>query len=725
MPLANARDKETEVIWGVADFEKRFHRKPDALWLPETAVNSSTLQVLVKYGMRYLILSPSQALRMRPFGGKKWTDVSQGRIDSMQPYRCFMKDASGKKLLDQFIDIFFYNGIISKEIAFGDLLKDGNAFSNRFAQFFQESKGRPQLIHVATDGETYGHHMKFGEMALAYALERGFPSRGMEVINYGAFLKRFPPICEVEIDEGSKGEGTSWSCAHGVGRWKEDCGCSTGGRPEWNQQWRSPLRKALDLLREELILVYEKEGGKIFQDVWEARNGYIEVILSRSSERVKSFFKRYGFKDLDEKEKIKGLKLLEMQRHALQMYTSCGWFFNDLAGLETILILQHAARAIQFAEELTGQAIEKKFIQHLSKAKSNLPEIGSGDQVYRHLVKPKQVTLEKVVNHFAISSLFDGGEGEKKIFSYRVKKIRYERFGEGKNLFVIGQVNVTSEIIPESKEFFFGLISSQREVFRTWVSEYKDKISFDTLREKGREYLERGEEEMTQVLTSILGSQPLTIQDTFREERQAIFQKLIQKEFDEHCQVYADLFDRTRQFVEALAREGLEIPYEIRVAAEVTLSNRLFREINELKRNFKATKERGEIDRIIEEAKGYGYLLQKENSLLVLNELLKEKMSALQKNKGPDLSRQAEQIEELMTFLDLVKKWDVVLPLEEAQNLMKELLDEWLGGLEKGWWENGATRPFPSNLITLAEKLGFNVERFLKLTGSSSLGGTS
>jgi hypothetical protein len=325
-----------------------------------------------------------------------------------------------------------------------------------------------------------------------------------------------------------------------------------------------------------------------------------------------------------------------------------------------------------------------------------------------------------VVNHFAISSLFDGGEGEKKIFSYRVKKIRYEKFGEGKNLFVIGQVKVTPEIIPESKEFFFGLISSQRKVFRTWVSEYKDKISFDTLRERGGEYLERGEEEMTQVLTSILGNQPFTIQDTFREERQAIFQKLIQKEFDEHCQVYADLFDRTRQFVETLAREGLEIPYELRVAAEVTLSNRLFREINELKRNFKATRERGEIDRIIEEAKEYGYLLRKEKSLLVLNELLKEKMRALRKSKGSDLSRQAEQIEELMTFLDLVKKWDVVLPLEEAQNLMKELLEEWVGGLEKGWWENGDTQPFPSNLITLAEKLGFNVERFLKLTGSSS-----
>jgi alpha-amylase/alpha-mannosidase (GH57 family) len=720
MPLANDRDKETEVLWGMADFEKRFRRKPEALWLPETAVNTSTLRVLIKYGMRYLILSPFQALRVRPFGGKRWTDVSQGRIDTTQPYRCFIQDASGKKLLDQFIDVFFYNGIISKEIAFGDLLKDGNTFCNRFAQFYQESKERPQLIHIATDGETYGHHKKFGEMALAYALEKGFLTRGFEVINHGAFLKRFPPVYEVEIDEGPKGEGTSWSCAHGVGRWKEDCGCSTGGKPGWNQKWRKPLREALDSLRDELSLVFEREGEKIFQDIWEARNGYIEVILYRSPERINSFFDQYGRKGLDEKGRIKGLKLLEMQRHALQMYTSCGWFFADLAGLEIILVLQHAARAIQLAEELTGQEIEGKFLQHLSEAKSNLPEMGSGDQVYQRLVKPKWVTPEKVVNHFAISSLFDGGGGEKKIFSYRVEKIHYEKMGKEEDLLVIGQVKVTSDIIPEPKEFLFGLIPSKKEVFRTWVLESKDTLSFDILREKGLEVLGRGEEERSKVLTSLLGIQLFTIQDTFKEERQVIFQKLIQKEFDEHCQIYADLFDRTKQAVEALSREGLEIPYEIRVAAEITLSNRLFEEINELKRDFKTTKERGEIDRIIEEAREHGYKLRMEKSLLVLNEILMEKIKALQESKGSDLSHQSEQIEEIMTLLDSAKKWNFEISPEEAQNLMGQILDECVGGLEKCWWENRTPKPFSPNLITLAEKMGFNVERFSKITGPSN-----
>jgi alpha-amylase/alpha-mannosidase (GH57 family) len=715
LPLANKRDKETEVLWGIADFEKRFHRKPDAMWLPETAVNYPTLEVLIRYGMRYLILSPFQALRVRPFGGKKWMDVSQGRVDPTQPYRCFIKEESGKKILDQYIDIFFYDGMISKEVAFGDLLKDGNAFCERFAQAYQTSKGRPRLIHIATDGETYGHHKKFGEMALAYALNEGFFLRGFEIIHHGSFLRRFPPVYEVEIDEGPKGEGTSWSCAHGVGRWKEDCGCSTGGRPGWNQKWRRPLREALDFLRDELSMLFEKEGEKIFKDVWGARNGYIEVILNRFPENIERFFEQYGAEGLDQGGKIKGLKLMEMQRHALQMYTSCGWFFADLAGLETAIVLQHAARAIQLAEELMGKEVEGKFLEHLSKAKSNLPEMGDGFQVYQRLVKSKCITLDKLVSHFAISSLFDEGGREKKIFSFRVEKMNYERVEKDPQLLVLGKVRVTSEIIPEPREFLFGLISSTQDIFRTWVSEYRDELQFKTLREKGLERLGGGEKEIAQTLGSLLGDHTFTIRDTFKEERQEIFRKLIQKEFDEHRKIYADVFDKTKYAVKALSREGLEIPYEIRVAAELTLSYRLLHEVEELEKDFKATLGKGEIDRIVDEARQNGYHLRKEESILILNEMLKEKMRLLQKVRGVDLSGQEKLIEEIITFLDLTGKWGFELSKEEAQDLMDEILDECVNDLEKCWWGEDSEKPFPPDVITLAGKLGFNVERFLKM----------
>jgi len=319
------------------------------------------------------------------------------------------------------------------------------------------------------------------------------------------------------------------------------------------------------------------------------------------------------------------------------------------------------------------------------------------------------------VNHFAITSLLDRGDGEKIIFSYRVEMIHYERMEKEENLLVLGQGRVTSEIIPEPKEFLFGLISSKKEVFRAWVLEKKEGLDFSTIKEKGQEGFGKGEEEMTKVLTSLFGNRIFAIKDTFKEERQAIFQKLIQKEFDEHCQIYADLFDRTKQAVEALSREGLEIPFEIRVAAEVTLSNRLFEEIKEMNWDFKGTIERRRIDEVVIEASEHGYHLRKEKSLLILNELLMERMNALQKSKGPDLSLQSELAEEVLTLLDLVKKWDFEISLEGAQNLMGEILEECVGGLEQCWWENGTPKLFSPNLITLAEKLGFNVERFSKI----------
>lgn len=728
MPLSNERDKETEVRWGIADFETRFHRKPEALWLPETAVDYRTLRVLVKQGMRYLILSPFQALRVRPFGERKWVDVSQGQIDTTQPYRCFLKDAAGEKVSDQSMDIFFYDGMISKEAAFGDFLKDGNTFCERFRQAYQPTRKRPQLIHMATDGETYGHHKKFGDMTLAYALKEGFSSRGFEVVNYGAFLKRFPPVYEVEIHEGPRGEGTSWSCAHGVGRWKEDCGCSTGGRTGWNQKWRKPIREALNLVRDELSLIFEKEGEKVFKDVWEARNGYIDVILDRSSENVNHFFDRYGTRGLDGEGRIKGLKLLEMEKHTLQMYTSCGWFFAELSGLETTLVLQHAARAIELAEEMENKGVEEMFLGRLSEAKSNLPEMGDGRQVYQHLVKPRGVTLEKVVNHYAISSQSSDGDREKRVFSYRVEKVNEERMEKENSWLILGQVRVTSETIPEPKEFFFGLIPSSKDIFRTWVSESRG-MNFGCLREKILHSPGGSEDEKSKALTGLLGDRLFTIRDIFKEERQMIFQKLIQKELEEHMQRYGELFDETGLTIEALAREGLEIPYEIRVAAEVTLSVRLLQEVKELKKDFYKTIHSGKIDRMVEEAREHGFQLRTGESVRTLNGMLEKKMEALQRaviqNQGAlaeNVEVQEERVEEMIQLLDLADKWGFELSREEPQDVMGEILGECLGSLEECWWREGAKgKPLPPKIVILAEKLGFNVEKLSKMVSPTIL----
>jgi len=714
MPLANERDQETEVRWGIADFERRFHRKPEATWLPETAVNYPTLKTLIQCGMSYLILSPFQALRVRPFGSRKWTDVSHGRVDTTQAYRCFLRDRSGKRMEGQSIDIFFYDGVISKEIAFGELLKDGDRFCQRVAQAYGRGKKKPQLIHISTDGETYGHHKKFGEMALAYALSKGLSGQGFEVLNYGAFLKKFPPVEEVEIDEGPGGEGSAWSCSHGVGRWKEDCGCSTGSQTGWNQKWRKPLREAFNLLKEELSDLFEKEGEKIFHDPWEARNGYIDVIMGRSSQNISKFFERYGRQGADEGGRIKGLKLLEMERHGLRMFTSCGWFFADLAGLETILILEHAGKAIKFAEECSDRDIEKRFLRVLSEGRSNRPEMGDGLQIYERFVKPKQIGLEQVVNHYALSSLLDGGP-KKRIFSFQLETTDQERMErDGRNL-LLGKVKVVSDIIPEPKEFLFGLISSEEKLFQNWVSEGRGMLDFDTLKQKSQNSFEQGEERLKETLTSLLGDRIFTIRDVIKEEREEIFQRFILNQIGEPAWIYTEIFERAKSTMEILAGEGVEIPREIRIAAEIALSHRLFQNVSELRRDFKLAMARGAIDQIVEASYRYGCRLRKEESISVLSQLLREKMELLRGKQYTDLSVREELVQEIITLLDSAKTWGFPLDLWEAQDLMDGILDEFSKSLEASWWGDGVQKPFPSNLVPLAEKLGFNVEKFSKI----------
>jgi hypothetical protein len=335
--------------------------------------------------------------------------------------------------------------------------------------------------------------------------------------------------------------------------------------------------------------------------------------------------------------------------------------------------------------------------------------------------------LEQVVNHFAISSLFDEGERERKIFSYRVERVHYERVEKENRLFVLGQVRVISDIIPEPKEFLFGLLPSTQGIFRTWVSEYKDPFHFETLKEKGLESLGKSEDEMARVLTSLLGNRILTIRDVFKEEGQAIFQKLIEKELGEHRRSYAELFDKTKDTIEALAREGLEIPFEFRVATEVALSERLLSEVRELRRDFRSTIERRQIDRIIEEAREYGFQLRMEEPSRILDKILKDNMKDLQKTMTRFLSPMSdaegalvEKIEGVIRVLDLAKRWGFELSKEDAQNRMAEMLDQCVGDLEKCWWGDGAGKLFPSDLIALAEKLGFNVEKFSKMVSTAA-----
>ncbi|HEX9897667.1 MAG TPA: DUF3536 domain-containing protein, partial [Candidatus Methylomirabilis sp.] len=370
MPLANSRDKRTQVLWGLADFRHRFGREPEGMWLPETAVDLETLDLLAQEGIRFTLLAPHQAGRVRKIGDKQWQNVGGARIDPRMPYLCPLP--SGRHIV-----LFFYDGPASRDVAFSDLLRDGARFADRLLGGFDDAD-RPQMAHIATDGETYGHHHRFGEMALAFCLRHIEGGEQARLTIYGEYLEKHPPTHEVEILE-----ETSWSCAHGVERWRADCGCRIGGENDWTQAWRGPLRDALDWLRDALIPPFEQAMAPLVDDPWEARDAYVEVLLDRSPQNVRDFLGRRSGRELAPEETIRALRLLEMQRHAMLMYTSCGWFFDEVSGIETTQVLYYAGRVLQLAREACDVDLEAEFLARLEKVPSNLPRWGNAARLFR------------------------------------------------------------------------------------------------------------------------------------------------------------------------------------------------------------------------------------------------------------------------------------------------------------------------------------------------------
>ena len=433
LPLANRQDKITQVRWGRRDFEHRFGRSPEGMWLPETAVDLESLEILAEHGMHFTILAPRQGRRVRRIGSTTWQDLkSEGDLDTTMPYRLSLP--SGAQLA-----VFFYNGPISRGVAFEGLLHSGARFTERILQAFPVASDHDPLVNIATDGESYGHHHTYGDMALAYALDAIESSGQARLTNYGEVLELYPPTHEVEIRE-----LTSWSCAHGVERWRSDCGCRINPMSGWSQGWRGPLRVALDWLRDRLALIFEEVGGDLLADPWGARNAYIDLVLERSENAQRQFLAQHGARRLDEDEIVTSLRLLEMQRHAMLMYTSCGWFFDDLAGIETVQILQYAARALQLAELVAKEPLEARFLSLLKDARSNDPRLGDGARVYDESVRPAVFDSRRVAAHHAMSSLLDVASNAGVLSSYEISSEERETRRSSTDTLALGKMQIRS-----------------------------------------------------------------------------------------------------------------------------------------------------------------------------------------------------------------------------------------------------------------------------------------
>lgn len=697
MPLANEHDKETQIKWGIRDFEYRFGRKPEGMWLAETAVDDDTLRLLADNGIKFTVLSPYQALKIRKSGDKDWQDVSWGNIDPARSYKYIIKSDSKKS-----INLFFYDGAISRSVAFDELLKDGNKFIRRLKEGVSESRDYPQLVNIATDGESYGHHTKFGDMALSYVLKIKAESEGFKITNYGEYLEKYESDYEADIKQAS-----SWSCFHGVGRWKEDCGCSTGGQPGWNQKWRKPLRESLDFLRDKLAIIFENEGKKYFNaDAWDIRNKYIDVVLNRNNAVIKNFQKANFRLDLTETEKVRGMELLEMQRQAMLMYTSCGWFFNEISGIETVQIMKYAARAMQLAANFSNEDIETPFLSILNEAKSNLKEHGTGKTIYEKWVKPSVVSLKEVAALWAISSLYQEFEDEEDVYCYKVQRNNYQMVEKGNSNLVIGNIEVTSKITLQKSNLVFALMQYADGDFHCAIKEFSSNEDYNELKNTLiKTFVLYPQTEIIRALDEKFGKEYFTLKDIFIEERKKILQILLKDQLKKFATRYEEMYDQGKSSIYHMQSLGLEIPKEFKISAGYTLSHRY----NELLQDSSGFVEENVIQQIMAinyEAKKMGIEIDKAPSN---KNFAKKVITNLNRLTKSFEARQADSVSELFA---VIEKLELNIDMSEAQNIYYNKIYHRIGDIIENYTKepNQKDIDFINLLLSIGEKLSINVD---------------
>ena len=581
MPLASTRDALTQIRWGIADFEYRFHRKPEGMWLAETACNRHVLDLLAQEGIKFTILAPHQCARVRPLPANPgdhefpWSETPDATADPTRPYLIQLDEGRS-------ITVFFYDGPNSRAIAFEGLLNSGEDFGRRLISKFHTpaSTDKAQLSHVATDGESYGHHHRHGEMALSYAMHWIEDEHHAKLTNYGEFLEKFPPLWEAEVVE-----DTSWSCAHGVERWRSNCGCN-GGKPGWNQEWRTPLRESLDYLRDCTAPLAEKLSASLFKDLWVARDAYIQLILDRSPDRIKAFFEAHQNHPLTEAERVTAFELLELERHTQLMYTSCGWFFDEVSGIETVQIIAYAGRVLQLSAKLfgaPGAALETGFLEILQQAISNVPEIGDGAEVYRRWVTNMKIGLEQVGAHYAISSIFRSYPEHGEIFCFDVHRQSHEVFTSGRGRVAIGRAWVDSRITQEAEDICFAVLHLGDQNLSAAVKRYdscnaEEVEAFKTFANDVSAAMRRANlAEVIRLIDRIFGQMGYSLISLFTDEQHRIIQTILNQTLNEMEESLRKIYEDHASLLDFLTETGMAPPPALEVAANYAINSSLRR----------------------------------------------------------------------------------------------------------------------------------------------------
>ncbi len=646
MPLANRRDKYTQIIWGIKDFQKRFKRFPEGMWLPEAAVDEETFEVLVSLGIKFTVLSPRQAKRVRKLKEtKNWHDVSEERIDPTTAYLCILP--SGRT-----INLFFYDGPISQDVSFGGLLKNGEVFAKRLLSAFNDQREWHQIVHLATDGETFGHHHRYGDMALSYALHYIESNSLAKITNYSEYLEKHPPAHIVEIFENS-----SWSCIHGIERWRDNCGCNSGTHPGWNQAWRKPLRNAMDWLREKLIPIYGNEASKYLKNPWDARNDYIEVLHDRSHENIERFLQKHTIKKLTIEEKIKILKLLEIQRNAMLMYTSCGWFFDEISGIETMQVLQYASKSIQFAEELHEASLESEFLTYLQKAPSNI--FSNAVEPYDLYVKSAKSDLLRVGAHYSISSVFEEYPEDIEIYSYTASSVTYNKIEAGKLKLAIGKANISSNITWDKKTISFAVLHLGDHNINAGVKDFNGDEEYSIMQNEIKQAFEKGDiPEVVRLMDKHFENNIYSLWHLFKDEQRKVLDQILQLTYESVESSYRHIYEENFAIMNFYHSLQQRLPRPFSSAAEYILNTDLKKIFEE--ENIDVEK----LKRLIEEAKRWSTKIDTTTIGFIASSWVNSIMEKLDK-KPKDI----ELLEKINNTMELSTPLSLSLDLWKAQNI--------------------------------------------------------
>jgi alpha-amylase/alpha-mannosidase (GH57 family) len=644
LPLAPERDVRTLVRWGMAEFEHRFGRRADGIWLPETAVSDDVLRVLAADGIGFTVLAPHQADRP---------------VDPRRPYRwCDPRDPDDP---DKGVDIVFYDGGLSHAIAFELQGMSSEGFVDRVVEAAPDGG----LVVVAADGETFGHHHPYGDRFLAYALAAEAPKRHVEVTSIGEWLRQRPPDGGEDGDRTTGVVTSAWSCGHGVGRWREDCGCSTGGEPGWDQRWRAPLRRALDVVRDAVDEVYERRGSVVFGDREAARDDYVRVLLGAIDKD--EFADRHVVGD-----GVEAFTLLEAARHALAMYTSCGWFFNDLAGLETVQVLRYAARAIDLLHELGEPGVPPlldRFLHELGEAESNVPSEGSGRDVWRRHVETARVTEERAVAHLALIELLEGLEPAASVGAFDVDVVDHGHADRGTVAMCCGHVRLTHRRTGRRTEHVYAAVrlgglevvgatrpadpSHDGRHDREALARFRSAFEFDAPATT-----------LVRLVSEEFGPYELGVASGLPDAADQFLRSAARRLSERFSATYEQLYNDHRATLTALTAAGYQLPVELRAPAELALTRRLEAEV---------VAQAGSLDpadytnavAIARDARAHGVSLDTPRSRATMERLLVAAVRRAVEHPG-----EPDTIDAAFAALDICEELEIHPSLEHAQEVV-------------------------------------------------------